>query len=71
MPTLPADLLPEIAFSDGGTRASSQKEKRMSKDTKSVAIARQRGLSLDGWAVLLAFLAALLVRAGIFRHIPW
>ncbi len=29
------------------------------------------GLSLDGWAVLLAFLAALLVRAGIFRHIPW
>jgi hypothetical protein len=28
-------------------------------------------LSLDGWAVLLAFLAALLVRAGIFRHVPW
>ena len=43
----------------------------MSKGTKVVAIPRQRGLSLDGWAVLLAFLAALLVRAGIFHHVPW
>jgi hypothetical protein len=43
----------------------------MSTDERTVAIAKRRGLSLDGWAVLLAFLAALLVRAGIFRHIPW
>jgi hypothetical protein len=28
-------------------------------------------LSLDTWAVLLAFLLALLVRAGVFKHIPW
>lgn len=43
----------------------------MSRETKAVAIARRPGLSLDGWAVLLAFLAALLVRTGIFRHVPW
>ena len=29
------------------------------------------GLSLDAWAVVLALLAALLVRAGVFKHIPW
>jgi hypothetical protein len=28
-------------------------------------------LSLDGWAVLAAFVAALLIRAGVFRHVPW
>lgn len=28
-------------------------------------------LSLDGWAVVLALLAALLVRFGVFKHIPW
>ncbi len=28
-------------------------------------------LSLDTWAVVAAFLAALLVRAGVFKHIPW
>ena len=28
-------------------------------------------LSLDTWAVLAAFTAALLVRAGVFKHIPW
>ncbi|HKW33830.1 MAG TPA: hypothetical protein VJN92_12555 [Candidatus Acidoferrum sp.] len=28
-------------------------------------------LSLDSWAVVLALLAALLVRAGILKHIPW
>jgi len=28
-------------------------------------------LSLDSWAVLIALLAALLVRAGVFKHIPW
>jgi hypothetical protein len=27
--------------------------------------------SLDTWAVLVAFLLALLVRAGVFKHIPW
>jgi hypothetical protein len=28
-------------------------------------------LSLDSWAVLLALAVAVLVRAGVFRHIPW
>ncbi len=28
-------------------------------------------LSLDTWAVLMAFLLALLVRVGVFKHIPW
>lgn len=28
-------------------------------------------LSLDSWAVILALLAALLVRVGVFKHIPW
>jgi hypothetical protein len=28
-------------------------------------------LSLDSWAVLAALLAALLIRAGALRHIPW
>ena len=32
---------------------------------------RKRGLSLDAWAVLLAFALAALVRAGIFKHVPW
>jgi hypothetical protein len=28
-------------------------------------------LSLDTWAVLLAFAAALLIRLGILRTVPW
>jgi hypothetical protein len=28
-------------------------------------------LSLDTWAVLVAFLLALLVRTGALKHIPW
>jgi hypothetical protein len=28
-------------------------------------------LSPDTWAVLVAFLLALLVRTGVFKHIPW
>jgi hypothetical protein len=30
-----------------------------------------RKLSLDAWAVLLALLAAALVRAGLLRTVPW
>jgi hypothetical protein len=30
-----------------------------------------KGLSLDTWAVLLAFAAALLVRFGILKSVPW
>jgi hypothetical protein len=28
-------------------------------------------LSVDTWAVLVAFLLALLVRTGVFKHVPW
>jgi len=28
-------------------------------------------LSLDSWAVVVALLAALLVRVGVLKHIPW
>ncbi len=28
-------------------------------------------LSLDTWAVVVALLAALLIRVGVFKHIPW
>jgi len=28
-------------------------------------------LSLDTWAVLVAFLLALLVRTGVLKHVPW
>jgi len=28
-------------------------------------------LPLDTWAVLVAFLLALLVRTGVFKHVPW
>ena len=28
-------------------------------------------LSLDTWAVIIALLAALLVRTGLFKTIPW
>lgn len=28
-------------------------------------------LSLDTWAVVVALFLALLVRTGVFKHIPW
>ena len=28
-------------------------------------------LSLDTWAVLVALFTALLVRFGVFKHVPW
>jgi hypothetical protein len=43
----------------------------MSADTGAVKTGNRWKLSLDTWAVLAAFLAALLVRAGVFKHIPW
>jgi hypothetical protein len=30
-----------------------------------------RRISVDAWAVLLALLAAALVRAGVLRTVPW
>jgi len=43
----------------------------MGTDEKEVSLKKPWRLSLDSWAVLVALLAALLVRAGVFKHIPW
>jgi len=43
----------------------------MSAETKSASSESRWKLSLDTWAVLAAFLAALLIRAGVFKHVPW
>ncbi|MGB2624697.1 MAG: hypothetical protein WA857_19825 [Candidatus Acidiferrum sp.] len=42
----------------------------MSAEENAVQV-KKTWLSLDAWAVLLALLAALLVRVGVFKHIPW
>jgi hypothetical protein len=42
----------------------------MSQQTDAVA-GKRRSFSIDTWAVLLAFALAALVRAGVFKHIPW
>jgi hypothetical protein len=38
---------------------------------KKSAKSSTRKISLDTWAVLAAFLAALLIRFGVIKHIPW
>lgn len=43
----------------------------MGVEDKSQQVKSRWRLSLDGWAVLVALLAALLVRIGVFKHIPW
>jgi len=32
---------------------------------------RRFRISLDTWAVAIALVAALLVRAGLLKHVPW
>jgi len=43
----------------------------MTTAANTAASSKRRFFSLDGWAVFLALLAALLVRAGVVKHIPW
>jgi len=43
----------------------------MTTATNSQAPSKQRLFSLDSWAVLCALLAALLIRVGVLKHIPW
>jgi hypothetical protein len=43
----------------------------MSTESKAVNTRKNWLLSLDSWAVVAAFAAALLIRAGVFKHIPW
>jgi hypothetical protein len=46
-------------------------EGNMGKLNEVVFEQKRRGLSLDGWIALLAFALAALVRAGLFKHLPW
>jgi hypothetical protein len=43
----------------------------MSAEESEVLVKKPWRLSLDSWAVVVALLAALLVRTGVFKHIPW
>jgi hypothetical protein len=43
----------------------------MSAQANAVKNGNRWRLSLDSWAVVVALLAALLVRVGVFKHIPW
>lgn len=43
----------------------------MSEENKIATEATRLGLSLDVWAVITAFLLALLVRVGVLKHVPW
>jgi hypothetical protein len=40
-------------------------------DDRVVVATKKRGLTLDWWAVLLAFVLALLVRLGVLQHVSW
>jgi hypothetical protein len=43
----------------------------MSADRKAPEPKKNWLLSLDSWAVVAAFVAALLIRAGVLKHVPW
>ena len=43
----------------------------MGLEVREEKVASRWKLSLDTWAVLLAFVLALLVRSGVLKHIPW
>jgi hypothetical protein len=43
----------------------------MSTNSASVNARKSGLLSIDGWAVVVALLAALLIRAGVVTRVPW
>ncbi len=43
----------------------------IAQDDQVAGKAAHPGLSLDVWAVLVAFVLALLVRAGVLQHVGW
>jgi hypothetical protein len=59
------------------TEFKSERRNEMSQQVEATAPvttqapAAKGGWSIDAWAVLLAFVLAALVRAGVFKHIPW
>jgi hypothetical protein len=50
---------------------SAESKSAESKPVESKPAARKRFLSLDTWAVVAAFVAAILIRVGILKSIPW
>jgi hypothetical protein len=40
-------------------------------DTKLEVATKRPRISLDTWAVIFALVAALLIRTGVLKHIPW
>jgi hypothetical protein len=43
----------------------------MSVQENTIQVKKTWRISMDTWAVVLALLAALLVRVGVFKHVPW
>jgi hypothetical protein len=43
----------------------------MGNEAREVAVKRTSFWTLDVWAVLLAFVLALLVRFGVLQHVAW
>jgi hypothetical protein len=43
----------------------------MSAENSSQTSIKKQGWSIEVWAGLLAFTLAALVRAGVFKHLPW
>jgi hypothetical protein len=43
----------------------------MSQARETTVAEKPKRLSLDTWALLLALALAALVRAGVFKHVPW
>jgi hypothetical protein len=39
--------------------------------TNSIAVEKKNRISLDTWAVIVALLAAVLIRTGIITCVPW
>jgi hypothetical protein len=43
----------------------------MSAKEEAVTTTKKWILSLDTWAVVAALVASLLIRVGVFKHVPW
>ena len=52
-------------------RSQLREERAMSTEEKNVPSEKWWTLSLDSWAVLVALLAALLIRIGVVTRVPW
>jgi hypothetical protein len=66
-------VLEAMQSKDAGARGLRRLKRSslMSDENKIATEATRLGLSLDVWAVITAFLLALLVRVGVLKHVPW